>query len=76
MSCPECVTATERPYHGFAQGCIGCCARAVARSPQFAKARREGRQDRAYRALLAQFNLTHDRVLEQFKTDAIGRVAA
>lgn len=72
-ACTDCITATQREWHGFTQGCRGCCARAASRSPQFAKARRDGSQDRAYRALLEQFGLTHEQVRDAAANDAVVR---
>jgi hypothetical protein len=71
MTCENCRTAAAGPHHGFTQGCIGCCARTVARSPQFDRVRRSGLQDRAYRSLLAQFAVTHEQAKEAFRLDAL-----
>lgn len=57
--CKACTAAATRVSHEFIAGCRGCCARAAARSPQFAAVRKAGVQDQAYRRLLAQFGLDH-----------------
>jgi hypothetical protein len=57
-------------------GCRRCCARAAARAPQFAAARKSGAVDRPYRALLDQFGLTHDEVKAAAAADALGRETA
>jgi hypothetical protein len=62
MPCPDCTRAAAEPWHGFRNGCRGCCARAAARSPHFARVKAAGQQDRPYRALLAQFGLDHETV--------------
>lgn len=71
MTCTDCLTATQRMHHGFRSGCKGCQARAASRGPQFFESRRDGRQTPAYRHLLTQLNLTHQQVLDAYKTDAI-----
>ncbi len=62
MTCHACSAAAVRISHEFIAGCRGCCARAAARSPQFAAVRKAGVQDHAYRRLLAQFGLDHEAV--------------
>lgn len=52
-------------------GCVGCCARAAARSPEFHESRTSGTQTRKYRALLEQFKLTHDQVRQAAASDAL-----
>ena len=73
MNCPDCTTAAEHPHHGFTAGCIGCCARAAARSPQYARVRDAGKLDRDYRALLEQFQLTHEQVKQASWLDAAAK---
>jgi hypothetical protein len=34
MTCPACAKATREPCHDFEMDCLGCAARAVARSHQ------------------------------------------
>jgi hypothetical protein len=75
-ACPDCTTAAEHAHHGFRAGCIGCCARAAARSPQYRKARDSGVQHRDYRRLLEQFGLSHQQVRDAAAADAMGRVEA
>lgn len=52
MTCIDCKNSAERLWHGFQASCKGCQARAIARSPHFAEARRTGRQTARYQALL------------------------
>jgi len=60
--CEDCTESALRMSHGFQDGCIGCSARAAARSPQFHRARSAGVMDRQYHLLLQSFGLTHDQV--------------
>lgn len=62
MTCQDCQTAAERPWHTFRDGCPGCAARALSRSPQFFESRRRGKQTQAYRAALEALGLTHEQV--------------
>ena len=71
MTCPDCLTSTQRMHHGFRSGCKGCQARAASRGPQFFESREAGRQTSAYRHLLTQLNLTHQQVLDAYQSDAI-----
>jgi hypothetical protein len=85
-ACPACATATERPHWEFRADCRGCCARSIARSPQFFAARKvggaAGPEVRAYRALLEQVGglvkpaLTHDDVRAAYAADALNRETA
>lgn len=68
-SCPACAGAAVRLSGEFHMGCTGCCARAAARSPQFREARNSRQQTRKYRALLAEFGLTHADVLAASNSD-------
>jgi hypothetical protein len=60
MSCPDCTAASQAgaAWGGFTANCRGCCARSIARSPQFHAARKvggtAGPEVRAYRELLRQ----------------------
>ena len=74
--CPSCTEAAQQVSHAFHAGCRGCCARAAARSPQFAAARKAGVLDRPYRALLDQFGLTHDEVRAAHQADMLGKEPA
>jgi hypothetical protein len=74
--CPDCTAAAERDWHGFVNGCRGCCARAAARSPHFRRVRDAGAQDRAYRQLLEQFALSHEDVKAAAAVDALGKEPA
>jgi hypothetical protein len=71
MTCADCAAAAERLHGHFTGGCIGCCARAASRSPQFFAARKTGRQDQKYRNLLHQFGLTHEQVKAAYEVDRI-----
>jgi hypothetical protein len=73
MTCTDCLAAAVKLHHGFAAECHGCCARAAARSPHFRRVRDAGVQDREYRALLAQFDLTHEQVRTAAAADALGK---
>lgn len=73
--CEDCDMAKFVLHHGFRMGCLGCCARAASRSPQYRKARDTGMQQRDYRALLDQFGLTHQQVREAAANDAINAPA-
>lgn len=78
--CNECNTARERFHHVFAD-CVGCRARAVARSPQFSTAWKAQRHSNDYRSLLTHIGVTHDQVVEAAKNDRacdvlLGKVAA
>jgi hypothetical protein len=75
-ACLNCSTATERPHWEFTAGCVGCCARAAARSPQFFESRRTGQQTRGYRMLLEQFGLDHVSVRAAFESDALNKERA
>ena len=61
MTCEACIAASKRIAHEF-RDCAGCHARAVARSPEFSKAVRGGRQSPEYRRLLNQVGVTHAEV--------------
>lgn len=60
--CSDCTKAAAGVWHGFSANCLGCCARATARGPNFARVRTTGMQDQLYRRQLQQFGLTHDQV--------------
>jgi hypothetical protein len=63
-------------HHGFTADCIGCCARAAARSPHYHRARQEGRLNRQYQMLLDTFGLSHDAVKAAAQADAAHKVSA
>lgn len=76
-TCGACAEAAEAVSHAFTGGCKGCCARAVARSPQAFKARSTGdKYEPSYRALLEQFGITHNDVLAAYKADQLGKEPA
>jgi hypothetical protein len=76
VTCEDCTLAAAQPHHGFRANCRGCCARAAARSPHFARVKAAGQQDRPYRALLEQFGLTHSDVKAAAAADVEGRAEA
>lgn len=76
MKCLDCSTAAEQQHHGFMADCPGCCARAAARSPHFARVRKLGKQDRGYRALLEHFGLSHEQVKAAADADAVTKETA
>lgn len=83
MSCPACTKAAQESCHDFELGCTGCAARMIARSHQKHDAANTHRGDpdyhvkrNRYRALLEQFGVTHEQVLEQARTDMLGKVVA
>jgi len=71
--CRDCNTAAAKRWHGFSEGCKGCCARAASRSPHYRRYRDSGAQDREYRGLLAQFGLEHREVVAAAQCDAMAR---
>ena len=75
MTCKDCTDAAMGPHHGFTAACRGCCARAAARSPHFARVLKLGRLDRQYQTLLYTFALTHDEVKAAAQVDVLGRAS-
>lgn len=73
--CPDCLQAAQKMHHGFAMGCRGCCARAIARGPNFREAKKAGRQTPNYRGELAQFEMQHEEVLKAAAADKLGSKA-
>lgn len=73
IECFDCMAAAAGVHHGFVNGCVGCCARAAARSPHFDRVRKAGslRGDYGYRSLLEQFKLTHEQVKDAAASDAM-----
>lgn len=76
MTCHDCEASRRALWHGFKAECMGCKARAVARSPQFSECRKSGKQALAYRALLSKVGVTHEQVKAAFAADALSGVAA
>jgi hypothetical protein len=75
--CPDCTAAAAGTHWEFSADCRGCCARSIARSPQFFEARKAGdKHDRKYRALLEQIGglckppVTHNEVSQAAASDA------
>jgi triacylglycerol esterase/lipase EstA (alpha/beta hydrolase family) len=62
MTCTACAKAAAKVSHEFTANCLGCCARACARGPDFQRVRKQGVQDHQYRLALQHFGLTHDQV--------------
>jgi hypothetical protein len=82
-ACQSCEVAAVEPCWSFAMGCRTCCARSIARSPQFFEARKAGdKLDRKYRALLEQIGglhkpaISHAEVVAAFKADAVNKTEA
>ena len=72
-TCMDCTKAARAEHWGFAADCVGCCARAAARSPHFRRVRDAGmQQDGQYRRLLAQFGLQHEQVRAAAAADRQG----
>lgn len=67
--CADCVQATLGPWHGFRHHCEGCAARAVARGPNYRRARDSGSQHRVYRAELEAMGVTHHQVVAAAAAD-------
>ena len=74
--CPDCLAAAAKLHHGFSSDCPGCAARAVARGPNFRRARDTGVQDWRYRAELEALKVTHDDVKRAAVADALGKAVA
>jgi hypothetical protein len=70
MTCPDCSTAAVQQWHGFAAGCKGCVARAVARGPNFHASRVQGSLTRPYLDELLRTGLTHEEVRKAQEVDA------
>lgn len=72
MTCPDCTTAAQVSHWGFSAGCRGCKARAAARLPQWRRVCQDGMfQDRQYRRLLEQLQVTHEEVCAAAATDKV-----
>lgn len=71
--CPECITASQALHHIFRVGCMGCTARAVARSLDFSEAKKVGKRTRLYLADLARCGVTHEQVAQAMKDDYMTR---
>ena len=71
MNCVDCKRAAEGPWHVFSSGCNGCEARGLARSPQYAESKRQGRLTRSYQDLLARLQLTHEQVRAAEAADGV-----
>lgn len=67
--CPACIEAGRRPSWLFRKDCKGCEARAIARGPDFHRCSKTGKQDAAYRELLARVGVTHAQVVEAARVD-------
>lgn len=71
--CHDCQRARSEVWALFRSGCDGCRARMVARSPQFDESRRRGKLTPAYRSLLAEALVSHDKVKAAAADDAMGK---
>ena len=67
--CKACKKATERASGEFIGGCLGCAARAAARSPHYRRVRDAGVLDRQYRSMCEQYGVTHEQVRAQAQVD-------
>lgn len=72
MTCNDCLKAAQKQHHGFAMDCRGCCARAIARGPNYREAKQAGRQTIKYRGELTQFGMSHEDVLKAAAADKLG----
>lgn len=78
-ACPACAAAADYPAYVFHANCRGCCARSIARSPQFHAAHKAGIQTHDYRRILEQIGaqvqppLTHAEVVAAHAADALNR---
>lgn len=76
MTCPDCSRAAIELWRCYRSGCRGCIARAIARNPEFAISRAQGRQTRAYREHLEKLGAEHSEVLEAAANDFTTRKSA
>ena len=67
--CKDCDAASKIMHHGFAVGCPGCNARAVARSPEFSEAIKTDKKWPGYLSLLGKMNVTHNQAKEAARND-------
>lgn len=75
-ACNDCAAASRGDCWEFTAGCRSCCARAASRMPQARKQRSgDGFQDRDYRRLLDQFDLSHEEVRAAAAADKLAEVA-
>ena len=78
-TCDACTAASIAPAYVFRFNCRGCCARSIARSPQFHAAHKAGIQTHDYRRILEQIGaqvspaLTHAEVLQAYSGDALAK---
>lgn len=70
--CKDCLASAVKRHHGFTAECKGCCARAIARGPNFREAKNVGRQTPKYRDELAQFGMVHEQVQAAAAKDVLG----
>lgn len=75
-TCPDCTAAQDDLHFIFRASCPGCQARIVARSLLAFEARNAGKQTQAYRDLLARTGVTHERVREWVRMDAVNRLTS
>lgn len=71
--CEDCRQAALTVWHSFRANCPGCAARAVARGPNYRRARDAGKQDRRYRSELEQYGVTHGEVKAAAQADQLQR---
>ena len=70
-ACTECAAARLYVHHGFRADCRGCTARTAARAPEHDDARRNGRLDPRYIAMLARVGVTHAEAKAAWQADAL-----
>ena len=68
--CKDCAYAAQKRWHGYSD-CAGCRARAIARDPRFAAARKEGRLTPDYRRMLEQAQVSHEDVKAAAAVDKV-----
>ena len=69
MTCKDCDAASKISHHGFTVDCAGCCARAVARSPEFSEAIKTSTEWPEYLSLLSRIDITHNQAKEAARND-------
>lgn len=74
--CADCDAASTKLWHGFTNGCRGCDARAVARSPEFSASRRSGKISPAYSTMLGITGVTHEQAKAAWEADFLSRKSA
>lgn len=68
MTCPDCATAAQVEHHGFADGCMSCRARGLARIFL-----RKGERGRKLRMACEQAEVTQRQVHDAWAADAMNK---